>query len=427
MAYFFEAINEISYTPSKWCFDMLNLQNEDALQPGALTIVQYADFWSSTATKPTKSTAFFDRVFAISLDTLIAVNFDAQLVVTYHYTEPCYQYANYKIQDTHKWLDVVCAASYSSKNYGNPYTFSLFILTEGGKIITLELNSDSKKFVRTHDITINSKHRYTQILLVDPHKACGQDSYRIYLWTPQRKILQQFEIDFGATSSANDSQGIAQPVPLTEVKIRNPRLDGQEIAIEGCNLTLAIDYKNSSILCADCKNHILFECSMKSSQTEVLCGRGIPGKAAENTPSKAAYLSSPCFPLVFRPQEYVEKGRFSMSAKNILGASNKARPRLLLVCDPGNDAVRKIWQFPNSPQALDLANFDQINTLVGELPERSRHLDATLCIPCVNPRALYVNPCGLLTITTEKCAYIIASYSVIPEQKTITSDVSGSS
>lgn len=427
MLNFYKSINEISYTPSKWCFDMLSLQNEGTLQPGKLTIIPYTDFWNDMEDKPIKPVISFDRVFAISLDTLIAVNFGEQLIVTYHYTDPYYQYANYKMQDACKWLDVVCAASYSSKNYGNPYSFSLLILTEDGKIITLELDSNSKKFVRTHDITINSKHRYTQILLCDPHETCGQDLSHIYLWTPQRKILQQFKITFGATSSVKDSQDIAQPVPLTEIKIRNPRLDGQELAIEGCNLTLAFDYKNNSILCADCKNHILFECSMKSSQTEVLCGRGTPGKAEENTPSKAAYLSSPCFPLVFRPQDYVEKGRFTMSSKNILGASDKGRPRLLLLCDPGNDAVRKIWQFPNSPQALDLANFDQINTLAGELSQRSKYADVALCSPCVNPSALYVNPCGLLTITTEKCAYIIASYSVIPEQKTITSDVSRAS
>lgn len=401
-----DEITEISYEPSKWCFDMLNLRNEEELEAGRIKTVQYEDLC------PGEGEVCFDRVFAISLDVLMAVHLESRRIVTYHYDGQKFPYGEFRGEGGERWLDAVCAASYNRGNLTALYDFSLLILTEGGRLLLIELEAASNKLVCTHDMAINSRRQYTKILLEGPCQ--NQDPMQIYLWEPQRKILQQFELLL--------DQETAQPVPFTEFKIKNPKLDGKELGINGYDLTLSLDGENHSVLCADRDKHILFECGMRRYTPDVLCGQGIPGPAEEHVPTKQAYLAAPCAPMVYRPQDFVEKGRFTPSTKNILGVAEKGRPRLILVCDAGNGAVRKIWQFPNHPQALDLAGFDQINTLVGMLPRTGRYRP-TLCRSCENPKALYVNPLGLLTVTMEHSAYVIAAYHVGPEQKTVSSQV----
>lgn len=429
MPYEYNKLSDISYHPSKWCHDMLPLQDEDNLQSGRLVKIKLQDILNSA--KLYTDHVQIDHVFAINLDVLIAVSLKSNLVISYRYSEFNHLYHVYNPPHTEKWLDVVCISSKDpgSGNYRTPHIFSLLLLTEDQKIICLEMRQDSNKFVETNRVAISSKHKYTKLLLREPCPGDRSDQLSYYLWSPKRKMLQQFEFGLSNHNISNENDryadccvGKAIPIPYSEVKIRNPKLDGQEILIDGFALTLSIDAQNNSVLCADAKNHILFECKMKLSASEILCGRGMPGASEEHMQSKDAYLSSPCTPLVFRPQDYVEKERFSLSSKNILGATQAGRPRLILICDPGNQAVRKIWQFPNSPQAQDLANFDQINTLICDVVKRMPQ-EPLLQLFCDNPQGLYVNPCGLLTITTEGYAYIIASYSALPEQKTVQSNV----
>ena len=421
MTYFNDSSREISYTPSKWCFDLLCLRNENELTTGSLTVVHYSDIFASQSRLSTSRDLSFDRVFAISTDVLIAVNFDEHLIMTYRYSQPRYLYSRYVGKSAEKWLDVICVASHNRYLGGN-CSYSLFILTVKGRIVILELDS-ANRFVPTYDVIIDSKRCYTKILPCNLCESDNSDPLFVYLWAPKPRILQKFKVDLQIKVPSDTEKRLAEPVPHTELKIKNPKLNGQEISIEGSDLTLAIDYQNNSVICADSKKHILFENSMTVSRSEVICGCGMPGTTEENTASKAAFLSAPCAPLVFRPQDYVEKGRFTTASKNVLGATERGRPRLLLVCDVNNQAVRKIWQFPNTPQALDLNSFDRIYTLIGEFHYTDRY-QPRLYRRCENPKALYVNPYGLLTITAGNCAYIIAAYNVIPEQKTIQSNIS---
>ncbi len=424
----YNACNEFSYSPSKWCFDMLPLQNESELQPGGLTYVLLQNILDSSKCSLTSSQ--IDRVFAIDLDVLIAVSLKSRLIITYHSYQN-YHYKVYTCPFPEQWLDIACVASENKAGYGNPYNYSLFILTEKNRLLNLEMDWGTKAFEQNYCVTIDSKHQYTKLLLREPCRGDNSGESSLYLWDPKRKILQQFEISLESQKrQQNDTlsgfkSGVATPIKLTEFKIRNPRLVGYEVPVSGYDLTLCIDSQKNSILCADSKNHILFECSRIGSNSEILCGCGEAGCAEEGTPSQEAHISSPCAPLVFRPQDYVEKERFTHSSKNILGAEQAGRPRIILLCDAGNQAVRKIWQFPDNPQAQDLANFDRISTLIRENAGR---LDMTsmLKLPCSNPKAIYSNPYGLLTVTTEHYAYVIASYSVIPEQNIVKSGVSES-
>lgn len=430
MLYEYDAFNDISYDPSKWCYDILPLNNERELQPGSLT-----EIWLQDILKEAKypvDTIQIDRVFAINMEILIAVSMGSRIVMAYHYSGTKFNYPVYECPYNEGWLDVACVASKGYQAFGNAPSFSLSILTEGNQILNLEMRPDSNTFTQAYRVAINSRHQYTKLLFREPQREDGTKQPVFYLWAPKRRILQQFAValqDGKAQSGRggpDDLQGSANPIPSTEVKIRNPRLEGREIPVDGASLSLWIDSRKDTVLCADAGNHILFECGMKVSSSEVLCGRGEPGCSGENTQSQQAYLSSPCFPLVYRPQDYVEKERFAPSAKNILGVEQAGRPRLILLCDVGNQAVRKIWQLPDHPQAQDLANFDQINTLLRNTAEQGT-TQPLLRSPCINPKALYVNPCGLLTVTTEHFAYVIASYSAVPEQNTTDSGVSGSS
>ena len=91
------------------------------------------------------------------------------------------------------------------------------------------------------------------------------------------------------------------------------------------------------------------------------------------------------------------------------------------MCDVGNQAVRKLWQFPDDPQVHDLAGHDKVYTLVCD----SGGKDALRRLSCQNPKGFYVNTSGVLTVTTEDFAYIITSAGVLPEVRTAQSEVEG--
>ena len=421
----FSAAGDISYRPSKWCHDLLPLQNQENLQEGKLVTVPLSKIANPGVKEGGRADTIqkADKVFAISSDDLIAVGMASRRVVAYHYSEHKFLYPLYKCPYPEKWRDVICIDSKNEGAFRNTPVFSLLILTEKGKLIKLEMRQDNMTFVEVYRVSIDSKNDFTQILLFEPPPPeDGQDGSpsQIYLWAPKRKMLQYISIVVDENSPLPNT-GRAEPVAGKDIKIRNPELDGAPVSINGEDLSLAIDSRKETILCADKSNHILFECQMGSSGSVVLCGRGTPGCPEEGTPSKQACLNTPCAPLSYHPQDYVEKSRFSTGARDALNVKQPGLPRIILLCDVGNQAVRKLWQFPNDPQAHDLAGHDKVYTLVCD----SGSKDALRHLCCQNPKEFYVNPEGVLTITTEDFAYIITSAGVLPEVRTGQSEVEG--
>lgn len=362
-----------------------------------------------------------DKVFAISSDDLIAVGMTSRQAVVYHYTDSKHLFPLYKCPYPEKWRDVICIDSKNEGAFRNTPVFSLLILTEKGKLIKLEMRQDNMTFVEVYRISIDSKNDFTQILLFEPPPPeDGQEGPppQIYLWAPKRKMLQNISIVVDENGPLPYT-GRAEPVAGKDIKIRNPDLAGTPVSVNGEDLSLAIDSRKETILCADKSNHILFECQMGSSGSVVLCGRGTPGCPEEGAPSKQAYLNTPCAPLSYHPQDYIEKSRFSTGARDALNVKQPGLPRIILLCDVGNQAVRKLWQFPNDPQVHDLAGHDKVYTLVCN----SGSKDVLRHQPCQNPKGLYINPEGVLTIATEDFAYIITSSGVLPEVRTGQSEV----
>jgi len=417
----YSAADDISYYPSKWCYDLLPLQDAGNLREGKLITIEVNRRAGPDASdgKLSKAIQNVDKVFAISLEVAIFVSMSSRQVVAYNYKQK-FNYPIYKCQYTEKWRDVICVASRSSGTYRSSPIFSLLILTESSKIIKLEMRQDSMTFVEVCRISINSRHEYTQLLLYEPPQEDGPGEPLLYLWTPKRRMIQNFTIVLDNDSSM-PLTGKAELTPGKEIKIRNPELNGETVQVDGSALSLSIDSQKGTVLCADRDHHILFECQMQTSGSTVLCGQGKPGRSEENAQSKQAYLHSPCAPLSYYPQDYVEKSRFSTEAKETLSVKRPGFPRIILLCDAGNQAVRKIWQFADSPQAHDLAGYDRMCTLICDSDSKSPLLQ----LPCEGPKALYVNPCGILTITTDRYAYIIASHGALPEQRTVQSQVPG--
>lgn len=421
----FSAAGDISYRPSKWCHDLLPLQNQENLQEGKLVSVPLNKIVGPGSKEGGRADTLqkADKVFAVSSNDLIAVDMTSRRVVAYHYTDGKHLFPLYKCPYPEKWRDVICIASKNEGAFRNTPVFSLLILTEKGRLIKLEMRQDTLTFVEVYRVSIDSKNDFTQILLFEPPPPeDGREGLapQIYLWAPKRKMLQNIFITVDENGPFPYT-GRAEPVSGKDIKIRNPELVGAPISVNGEDLSLAIDSRKETILCADKSNHILFECQMGSSGSVVLCGRGTPGCPEEGVPSKQAYLNTPCAPLSYHPQDYIEKSRFSTGARDALNIKQPGLPRIILLCDVGNQAVRKLWQFPNDPQVHDLAGHDKVYTLVCD----SGSKDALRRLSCKNPKGFYVNPEGVLTITTEDFAYIITSAGVLPEVRTGQSEVEG--
>lgn len=237
----------------------------------------------------------------------------------------------------------------------------------------------------------------------------------VYLWAPGIKILQDWHLYSSGTGELQ-----------REVRLKQPKWTAKEsapvIAYDSQALTMCVDEMEDSVICADRTNHLLFECSLRTSHSEVLCGQGEPGCPEENTKAPLAFLNAPCAPLVLRPMEFISFAQFSPYAKRVIGAektksrSYGRKPRMILVCDAGNRAVRKIWQFPASPQAEDLANLNRIYTLLSE-SEIEGHGGELLNLHCGAPKRLFIGPSGRLTVTTDSFVYIFASHFTIQEER----------
>lgn len=416
--------NDISYNASNWCYDLMQLKNSPADNGQCIQTVYWRDIVN--ASKGTVKQTKFDKTFAINSKALVAVNLFAKLIVSFEYMTKACVYGKFQLPDSRKWIDAMCVTS--GVWQGN-YNFSIYILTDQNQLIVFTIEPYSNTFLNPYNITINSKHNYTKLVSCESGEVNEYGSgNQLYLWTPKKKMLQQFEIKLYSEkerkrlSIPEDCHGIAEPVPHTAVKIRPPKLNGVEFSCDGAALSLCIDVYRNSALCADARNHILFECTLEPSSlsnSSLLCGIGKPGIMKEDTDSWLNPLNSPCAPMVFRPQNYVQRDQFTSSSWNMLNAG--ADPRIVLLCDSENQAVRKIWQFPKTSHADDLSDLNHIYTLM-QKDETAKRENKLLHLPCNRPNALYVNPCGVLTITTEDCAYILRSAVAVVDERAVESD-----
>lgn len=411
----------ISYQASNWFFDLLPLNRSSAVDPEFLKIdmrdIQRAMGCASAV----------DFVFAVDEDVLVAVCLKERKAATCRYREGCKICGLYTSSNGAAWLDVVCsveARSWGRREASISLTCFLFVLTKENTVIKISVQPSSYSLVEEYRVFLNRQVNYKKILLNTKPQIQINEKNRVpndtvYLWAPVNKVLQSYNL-------YRDGTGELQ----REVRIKRPKWTVQEgspeIAYDPQALTLYVDEMEDSVICADRTNHLLFECSLKTSYSEVLCGQGKPGCPEENMKTPAAFLNMPCAPLVLRPGEYISLDKFDTFAKTVVTAEKVKqkpygkRPRLILVCDAGNDAVRKIWQFPSSQQAQDLAKLNRIYTLLSksEIEGCTGDLLGSLC---GKPKGLFIGPSGRLTVTTDSSVYILAAHIVIYEDRTYNS------
>ena len=427
--------SEISYCASNWCYDLMQLKNPPTDVKQCVHTVCWEDI--ANASKGAAMQPKFDKTFAISNQVLLAVQLSEKRVVSISYSCPPPQsqfiFNQFQYPNSGKWIDAACITDGFKTKLEGRYDFSIYILTDQNELIVFNMQPYSNMLQKPYHIAINSKHQYTKLIDCNSGEinSFGANN-RLYLWTPKKKMLQQFEIKLYSArermirSIPENCQGIAEPVSYMAFKIKAPKLNGVELPYDGTALALSVDGHRNSVLCADAQNHVLFECTLGSSNSTILCGLGKPGcMGKEGTNTWAAPLNTPCAPMVFRPQEFVSQDQFTSFSWNILNVG--ADPRIVLLCDSGNQAVRKIWQFPKTSHADDLSDLNRIYTLLrqdeNEQPKRKKEL---LQLPCNDPKALYVNPCGILTVTTADCAHILCSTVAAIDERAVDGDNSTS-
>ena len=415
----FEPTNlSISYEASNWFFDLLPLNNLIAVQREFLK-VDMQEIQKAMGCKEA-----IDFVFAADQYVLVAVCLKERKVATYRYQEGrklCFLHTS---NIGGAWIDAVGSAKkeyWRGSEGPSSLVCFLFVLTRENTVIKISVQPSNYSLIEEYSVTFDQQIKYKNILLdnkpqmlINPKK---QPKNAVYLWVPSNKVLQNWYL-------YNDGTKELQ----REVRIKRPKWTAKEgtpeVVYDPQALTMCVDEIEGSVICADRTNHILFECSLKTSHSEVLCGQGEPGCLEENTKTPLAFLNAPCAPLVLRPMEFISLEQFSPFAKNVLSAEKSKnkhysygkKPRMILVCDAGNHAVRKIWQFPDSSQAQDMAKLNRIYTMLGE----SKIMGCSgelLGLHCGQPKRLFIGPSGRLTVTTSSSVYIFAPEFVVVEEK----------
>ena len=419
----FNSFLPISYQASNWFFDLLSLNNSIVVNREFLKIPM-RELQEAMGCKNA-----IDYVFAMDQHVLVAVCLKERKVATYRY-KGNQGLCSLWTSTEGAWVDAVgSVATLDSSSLKGPWSLPcfLFVLTKENVLIKISVQP-GYTLDEDYRVTLYQNVKYKKILIGSKPQIRMDEKRRstdaVYLWVSRNKILQDWHL-------YSDGTGKLQ----REVRLKQPKWaekeDSPAVAYDPEALTMYIDEIGDSVICADRTNHLLFECSLRASHSEVLCGQGKPGSPEENTKTSLAFLNAPCAPLVLRPMEFIDSDQFGTFAKGVIGAEKTERgsygrkPRMILVCDAGNHAVRKIWQFPNSPQAEYLANLNRIYTLLSE-SEIEGHEGELLNLHCGEPKGLFIGPSGRLTVTTDSFVYILASQFTIQEERTYSSMASDS-
>jgi len=419
----FEPANlPISYEASNWFLDLLPLNNSISMRREffKIAIREIQEAMGCTGT--------IDFVFAVDQDVLVAVCLKERKVATYRYKDDRRLCSLYSSNTVGAWIDAVGsveATFWGGRDNSISLTCSLFVLTRENTVIKISVHPSNYSLIEEYSVTFDQQIKYKNILPGSkpqiPISQKKQPDNAVYLWAPGNKILQNWYLYSNGTGELH-----------REVRIKRPKWTAKEgspeVAYDSQALTMCVDEMEDSVICADRTNHFLFECSLKTSHSEILCGQGEPGCPEENTKTPLAFLNTPCSPLVLRPAEFISTDRFEPSAKEVITAERSKikaygkKPRMILVCDAGNHAVRKIWQFPASPQARDRARLNRIYTMLSE-SEIAGCKGELLGLHCGEPKKLFIGPSGRLTVTTNSSVYILAPCVSADEEKRFSSSL----
>ncbi len=189
----------------------------------------------------------------------------------------------------------------------------------------------------------------------------------------------------------------------------------------GNNIRFFADDKNNSLIIAEKDKHRVFEYYIKSGESIHICGNAAPSSCMEGETAKKAGLNNPMGVAVYRPQEFIEKGFFSETAKNILSCDRDGvLPRFIFICDHGNDCVRKIMEYPESVGALKVSGLNMIFTLMGGAKNKdnaylSEDKDSLPAYDVPNPVNVSVSPKGEIIILNDRGLYFLQPATSIGE------------
>lgn len=399
---------QINYDVSDWFNDLLPLKEGLIWQDDSeLLKIPMVELRNAIGTKGN-----IDFVFTLDHHVLVTVCLKEHKIDTYYYREK-QKVSTYIGENSKNWLDVSCSVQMvKQKRFPFSQSYFLFVLAEDGNIIKISIHPTSYKIFEEYRFAADNGQQYKKILMSESENALPFTSDPVYLWSPAKKMLRRYTL-------YENSDGKIESKLEREVRVKPPKRtyngNVSEMAYDPEMLTMCLDKKGNSVICADRTNHILFECSLRDSDSRIICGQGMPGCSMENTDASLAFLDTPCAPLVVRPQEFIPISHFAPSAKKMISAGTSWLPRLILVCDAGNCVVRKIWQFPNGTQMMDLAGLNHMYTLLGYVED---HLEMSLLRERFRePKALFLGLQGRMTVTTATCVYILAARAVVLEEK----------
>lgn len=404
----------ISGDVSDWLYDLLPLSNSNHYT-GEFLEFSSEDLRSSLAFEHQ-----IDYVYPLGNNAILAVSLQDKAIVVYNYKNKLIG-DQYRVNTADEWLDVFCLPplfqeSISPKspslfNSDNTDETSIYILTNRKQVIKLHTQQQLKQFrceiIPDYSIDIPSAHHIAKIL---PCREKEKGRYGIialdtfYLWLPSKRLLQKY--------SLFPNLGKIEPTPRlsTEIKLRFPDYyEGNELHSKvHTALTLYLDEVGQSVIVADACNQCIFEFSLteKSAKDFYSILKETDSRVEER--SDADRLYSPYFPLVLRPQAYVQNSLLSSFSQRVNKADvTGVLPRILLVFD--KERLIKIWQFPEASEALDYSGQTIVNILMVKKDYAPDPKPEPMNVDFNELRSMSIGSAGQLAVVAKEAVYLLFS------------------
>ena len=355
-----------------------------------------------------------DYAYPLGNNAVLVVSMRDRTLIVYNYkTHSCGK--PFSLKPTDVWIDVICLPvlqERGAEKYTNQATIDsvlIYVLTNKGRIFKFhtELTNRSSPFMH-YDIvmdycaTISTLHPATKILPCRiTETPYGKDAVdTLFLWLPSKRLLQKY--------SLFDIKGSDSPVPRlgAEIKLKYPHefADGNVQAKNTEALSLYLDEIAQSVIVADAFKRIVFEFSLTEKNSQLIC-------SFCEDPSETNLMVGPTFPLILRPQDYVQRSMLSdFSQQALRSDATGVLPRMLLIFF--QNQLLKIWQFPDSPALLlDLSGETIVSTLMGKDPEAMRKSEKNTLIESGfgSFRAMSIGSLGQLAVVTDEAVYLLFS------------------
>jgi hypothetical protein len=332
-----------SYRYNNWNADLLELKNNDLTPKDPILRISFENI-NGLVDEITEQ----DNAYLINEDiaVIVLLHKNKILVINCSTCAIIFQY----IEDTSSvWLHSVLhrekiALNSIVKNRKNDIRSSIFILSTKG-IINYQLRHDYS-VSKANEYKFQTNSSYKSMNIVNEPQG-GSFDYSVYMLLRDKHIIHK----------AHFHEETVRIVD--EIKIKLPKEN------ELCDLYFSMDDVANSAIIADKGNNTIYECLIRNGKCTVISGN-TDNAYKEEAEATNVSLMHPLSPVIYRIQSFVSKNiRFTEYSLNVINSDKSGiYPRLLLFCE--HNSIKKIWQFPNTTDALDRAGISRIYTLMGK-------------------------------------------------------------